>query len=109
MNKVEMLKKQAQANTMNLYLSNESTSKEETIQPPIKQNTEPLKQVNDSKKYEKMISARVGQEIIEKIDKYAYIMRLKKQDLILMIFDSFFQSNEVQDVLKQYDDIKGAK
>lgn len=108
MNKAEMLKKQAQANTTNLYLSNESTElqqqidiKSETIQP-IKEN-----KVNNIQKENilKMLSFRIPQDIIDNISKYAYVQRMKKQDAIIMIFESFFRDDKAQAILKQYDEI----
>lgn len=114
MNKAEMLKKQAETNRMNLYLSNDNNSidKEESIKS-IEQNKESIStvKVNDSKKTStmKMLSFRIPQEIIDNIDKYAYVQRMKKQDLIIMCFESFFNDNKAQEILKQYDDIKGGK
>ncbi len=101
MNKAEMLKKQAQANTMNLYLSNDNTSINKDSINTIK--------VNDSKKVStmKMLSFRVPQEIIDNIDKYSYVQRMKKQDTIIMIFESFFKDDRAQEIIKKYDEIKG--
>ena len=106
MNKAEMLKKQAQANTMNLYLSNDM-NKSESIQQPTSNNeiVQPIKEIKKENAL-KMLSFRIPQETIDNIDKYAYVQRMKKQDLIIMIFDSFFKDNKAQVVLKQYDTIK---
>lgn len=108
MNKAEMLKQKAQQNTMNLYLTNEDEIKNSNIEQNTIKSMQDTKTKDESRNenIEKMLSFRLPTNIIENIDKYAYIQRMKKKDAIIMCFETFFNDNKVKDILKQYDNIK---
>lgn len=130
----EMLKKQATENRedftaldLDLSLSNSTTPQPKKIEVKEIKKVEPKKEVKvetskvESVKVEKesskpkkekktetlqMLSFRLPPEIIEKIDKYAYVERETKQDTIIRAFEKFFNSKEVKEILSQYDSIK---
>ena len=115
MNKAERLKKQAKEDTQilynnnaNLYVSNtEYNANQEMAITQIEQKNEMKKDIEDNKL--KMMSFRVPQEVKDNINKYAYIQRLNKQEVIIMCFEKFFKDTKVQDILKQYDELKENK
>lgn len=114
MNKAERLKKQAQEDTQvlynntDLYVSNtEYNANQEMVITPIEQKKEMENVIKDNKL--KMMSFRVPQEVKDNIDKYAYIQRLNKQEVIIMCFETFFKDTQVQDILKQYEKLKENK
>ena len=129
----EMLKKQATENRedftaldIDISLSNSTTTQPKKIEVnEVKEvkEVEPKKEVKvadvkvekESSKPKKvvkkteilqMLSFRLPPEIIEKIDKYAYVERETKQDTIIRAFEKFFNSKEVKEILSQYDSIK---
>lgn len=130
----EMLKKQATENRedftaldLDLSLSNSTTPQPKKVEVKEVKEVEPKKEVKvetskvESVKVEKesskpkkekktetlqMLSFRLPPEIIEKIDKYAYVERETKQDTIIRAFEKFFNSKEVKEILSQYDSIK---
>ena len=130
----EMLKKQATENRedftaldLDLSLSNSTTPQPKKVEVKEIKEVEPKKEVKvetskvESVKVEKesskpkkekktetlqMLSFRLPPEIIEKIDKYAYVERETKQDTIIRAFEKFFNSKEVKEILSQYDSIK---
>ena len=130
----EMLKKQATENRedftaldLDISLSNSTTPQPKKVEVKEVKEVEPKKEVKvetskvESVKVEKesskpkkekktetlqMLSFRLPPEIIEKIDKYAYVERETKQDTIIRAFEKFFNSKEVKEILSQYDSIK---
>lgn len=130
----EMLKKQATENRedftaldLDISLSNSTTPQPKKVEVKEIKEVEPKKEVKvetskvESVKVEKesskpkkekktetlqMLSFRLPPEIIEKIDKYAYVERETKQDTIIRAFEKFFNSKEVKEILSQYDSIK---
>lgn len=130
----EMLKKQATENRedftaldLDLSLSNSTTPQPKKVEVKEVKEVEPKKEIKvetskvESVKVEKesskpkkekktetlqMLSFRLPPEIIEKIDKYAYVERETKQDTIIRAFEKFFNSKEVKEILSQYDSIK---
>ncbi len=130
----EMLKKQATENRedftaldLDLSLSNSTTPQPKKVEVKEVKEVEPKKEVKvetskvENVKVEKesskpkkekktetlqMLSFRLPPEIIEKIDKYAYVERETKQDTIIRAFEKFFNSKEVKEILSQYDSIK---
>ncbi len=125
----EMLKKQATENRedfsaldLDLSLSNSTTPQPKKVEVKEVEKVETKKEVKvESVKVEKesskptkekktetlqMLSFRLPPEIIEKIDKYAYVERETKQDTIIKAFEKFFNSKEVKEILSQYDSIK---
>lgn len=108
MNKAEMLKKQAEFNTDFLYPTNESINIESVSKETNSEIIQAIKEnsIQEKNKDEvKMLSFRIPQYLIDNIDKYAYVERMKKQDLIIMCFETFFNSDKAINVLKQYDKI----
>ena len=130
----EMLKKQATENRedftaldLDISLSNSTTPQPKKVEVKEVKEVEPKKEVKvetskvegvkvekESSKPKKekkteilqMLSFRLPPEIIEKIDKYAYVERETKQDTIIRAFEKFFNSKEVKEILSQYDSIK---
>lgn len=130
----EMLKKQATENRedftaldLDISLSNSTTPQPKKVEVKEVKEVEPKKEVKvetskvENVKVEKesskpkkekktetlqMLSFRLPPEIIEKIDKYAYVERETKQDTIIRAFEKFFNSKEVKEILSQYDSIK---
>lgn len=130
----EMLKKQATENRedftaldLDISLSNSTTPQPKQVEVKEVKEVEPKKEVKvetskvENVKVEKesskpkkekktetlqMLSFRLPPEIIEKIDKYAYVERETKQDTIIRAFEKFFNSKEVKEILSQYDSIK---
>ena len=126
----EMLKKQATENRedfsaldLDLSLSNSTTPQPKKVEVKEVEKVEPKKvevkkdvvkiekEISKPKKEKKtetlqMLSFRLPPEIIENIDKYAYVERETKQDTIIKAFEKFFNSKEVKEILSQYDSIK---
>lgn len=128
--KIDLLKKASENSFNDLYIDNKpktisETQKEETIQPivkevvkeEVKQEDAPKievksKQVKDNavkeskNKNSKMLAFRIPNELNEDLDKYSYVARMTKQDVIIKAFEKFLSSQNAKDILSQYDDIK---
>ena len=119
MNKKERLQKQIESNReqpeiKDLYVSNTSIIKDESIQA-IEETKEVIKPIsgsqitNNSKIETKVVTFRIPTILNDNIDKYAYVQRMKKQDVIFNIIETFFNSGEAKEIIKEYDNIKGVQ
>lgn len=104
--------KQATANTFeDLYV--DSKPKEDNVITPISQKVDNVKKVvtdvTDDENDLKMISVRIPKHFIKKMEHYAYMERLIKQDAYFKVFEKFLSSKEVKDILTQYDELMGGK
>jgi len=54
----------------------------------------------------KMLAFRIPNTTIDNLEKYSYITRLTKQDVITMALDNLFNSKEGKEVIKQFDELK---
>lgn len=120
MNKKDLLKQATSNSFTDLYVDNKPKEKEEVkevkqvkVEQPKKEVVKVVKEeVKEQPKKEKkenpkqMLSFRIPTNVIEDIDKYAYVERMNKQDVIIMALEKFFNSKDSKDVLSQYDQIK---
>lgn len=108
--------KQARSGVVNdLYVDNKPKEDTAPIQQvekvvEVKQEVKPIVKEDAPKKEKKetkqMLSFRLPIGLIEKIDKYSYVARENKQDVIIKGLEKFFDSKESKDILSQYDEIK---
>ena len=117
MNKKDLLKQATSNSFTDLYVDNKPKEKEEVKEVKQVKVEQPKKEVvkeevKEQPKKEKkenpkqMLSFRIPTNVIEDIDKYAYVERMNKQDVIIMALEKFFNSKDSKDVLSQYDQIK---
>jgi len=53
-----------------------------------------------------MLAFRIPNTTIDNLEKYAYITRLTKQDVITMALDNLFNSKEGKEIIKEFDKIQ---
>lgn len=110
MSKFDKLKEQTQTAFGGFYVNNndyvepkqEESKKEEPKKEEPKQEIVEKKKSN--RKY-KMLSFRLPDEMIEMVDKYSYVSRLQKQEVVMKAFDKFFNTKESKEILSQYDEL----
>ena len=129
MNKLDMLKQASNNAFEDLYIDNKP--KAELVVPKIV-NEKP-KEVKDIPKVEevktteikeisknpttkdivksmtppkKMLAFRIPNTTIDNLEKYSYITRLTKQDVITMALDNLFNSKEGKEIIKEFDKIQ---
>ena len=54
----------------------------------------------------KMLAFRIPNTTIDNLEKYSYITRLTKQDVITMALDNLFNSKEGKEIIKEFDKIQ---
>ena len=74
----------------------------------VVEKPKPIVEQKEEKKEnpKQMLSFRIPTNVIDDIDKYAYVERMNKQDVIIMALEKFFNSKDSKEVLSQYDKIK---
>lgn len=113
--------KNATSGSFDLYIDNKPQEVKEEVKE-VKKVEQPKEVVSSvkpkpiiEKKEEKkespkqMLSFRIPTDTIENIDKYAYVERMNKQDVIIKALEKFFSSKESKEILSQYDEIRGRK
>lgn len=115
MSKVDKLKQATSNSFVGLYPSNtpqqEPKADEPKIEPKVEKKDESKSSLIEKpshRKY-KMLSFRLPDEIIENVEKYAYVERLQKQEVVMKAFNKFFNSKEGKEILSQYDQIVGGR
>ena len=94
----------------------ENTEKEGSIQKTWRTKTEEVKEIDNKPTMKeivksmtppkKMLAFRIPNTTIDNLEKYSYITRLTKQDLITMSLDNFFNSKEGKEIIKEFDKIQ---
>jgi len=119
--KLDKLKQATGGTFTDLYVDNKPQEVKQEVkevketkkveQPKEKVSVEKPKPIVEHKEEKKespkqMLSFRIPTNVIEDIDKYAYVERMNKQDVIIMALEKFFNSKDSKEVLSQYDEIK---
>lgn len=107
MSKLDKLRQATSNSFVGLYPSNTPQQEPQVVEPKVEKKDESkstLIEKPSHRKY-KMLSFRLPDEIIENVEKYAYVERLQKQEVVMKAFNKFFNSKEGKEVLSQYDQI----
>lgn len=86
-----------------------TTSEEPKDVATVKEDKKTKPQSKSQKKSTKMYSIKLPLDIIEKIDRYAFVNRQKKVDVIIDALNKHFNSKTGAEILEQYDILKGGK
>lgn len=129
MSKVDLLKQASNNAFEDLYIDSKSkteviTTKEiekksDEIKKELKEDaiiTEEIKKIEKNPTMKeivksmtppkKMLAFRIPNTTIDNLEKYSYITRLTKQDVITMALNNLFDSKEGKEVIKQFDELK---
>ncbi len=115
MSKVDLLRQASEGTFADLYVDNKPKEKEITqtiLQPQdnvVNIETKQEVVVKDKKQVNKMLSFRLPLDLIDKLDKYSYVAREKKQDVIIKAFDKFLNSKDAKELIAEYESIKECK
>lgn len=104
--KLDMLKNASESSFAGLYIDNaprQAKTNNEVIppQPIVKEEAKPKKETEL-----KMMAFRLPLDIVDKINKYAYVERLTNQEVATLCFKEFFNKKERKESLSEYDEIK---
>lgn len=112
-NKVDRLK-EFSSSSLDLFIGTpQPQSKQATEEPKksveVKTEVKTQPQSKQQKKQTKMYSIKLPLDMIDKIDRYAFVNRQNKVDVIIDALNKHFNSKTGEEILSQYDSLKGGK
>lgn len=106
MSKLDKLRQASEGTFVDLYIDNKPKEMETPQPQPSKvdANVE-RKELRGKLNASKMLSFRLPLDLIDKLDKYRYVAREKKQDVIIKALDEFLDGEDAKKLIAEYDNL----
>ena len=112
-NKIDRLKEYS-SSSFDLFIGTQPQQQKQATEEvkksvEVKTEVKPQQQKKKQKTQTKMYSIKLPLDIIDKIDRYAFVNRQNKVDVVLDALNKHFNSKTGEEILAQYDILKGSK